>query len=144
MEDFIKFLDMSRDSRQVADLRMYSAPWVLKSFSEILRCLRYLLLFIAVPIISPPIYPISLSCNLMVSRTLFYKMMVAMHLAPSTPKEFFLMEPSSTPKSKVLSPVLLASSSRTYSKPESLIMFDAKLRPFILGLEITYLMACIA
>lgn len=144
IDDFMKFFEMSNDSNNVADFRIYSAPWVFKSFSEIFRCLRYLLLFMAVPIISPPVYPISLSYNLMFSSTLFYSMIVAIHLAPSTPNEFLRMEPSSTPKSKVFRPGLFANSSSTISRPESLIILDAKFRHLILGFDMTYLIACIA
>ena len=70
-------------------------------------------------------------------------MMAAMHFAPSTPKEFFRMDPSRTPRSKCLSPGLLASSSRTISNPESLIIFDARFNDFIFGLDMMDFMACI-
>jgi len=86
---------------------MYSAPWDFNPFSDKVKCLRVLFYFKAVPIISPPVIPISLSYNnfndlyknnstynLISSIYLFYNIIEAIHLAPSIPIEFFLILPS--------------------------------------------------
>jgi len=75
-------------------LRINSAPAVFSSFSAIVKCFNVLFYFKAVPIISPPVIPMSLSWSFILSIFLFCKITAAMHLAPSTPREFFLMEPS--------------------------------------------------
>jgi hypothetical protein len=142
MFGLMKFFEMSSDSNNVADFKMYSHPWLFKSFSEIFKCLMVLLLFMAVPMISPPVLPMSLSYNRRVSKHLFWRMMAAIHLAPSTPSEFLRIEPSRTPKSRHFSPGLLANSSKTISSPESLIIFEARLRLLILGFVMIDLIAC--
>lgn len=115
----------------VAAFKINSAPWVLRSFSEIVRFLSVLFYLSAVPMISPPVIPISLSYNLIFSMYLFCKITAAMHFAPSTPKEFLRMLPSCTPKSRVNKPELLLKSSTIISNPASLIILDDKFKCFM-------------
>lgn len=78
----------------VADFKMNSDPAVFSSFSAIVKCFKVLFYFKAVPIISPPVMPMSLSYKRMLSMFLFYKITAAIHFAPSTPNEFLRILPS--------------------------------------------------
>jgi hypothetical protein len=98
----MKFLPMSRDTKLMPLIRMYSAPSVLIRFYEILSYLSCLFFFKGIEIISAPLIPISLSYNFNTSRPLFCNKTAAKHLAPSIPNEFLRIEPSSIPKFKDL------------------------------------------
>lgn len=50
---------------------------------------------------SAPFIPKSLSCNFRDYIVLFDNNIAAIYLAPCAPKEFFLIEPYKTPKSRV-------------------------------------------
>ena len=64
-----------------------------------------------------------------------------MDLAPSIENEFFLIDPSNTPKSIDLKVEDLLISSTSISIPFSEIMFDAKLRCWMVGTAKIYFIA---
>ncbi len=59
----------------------------------------------------------SLSYNFKHYNVLFCNKTAAKHLAPSIPKEFFLIEPSIIPKSKDFKCTFLINSSKTNDNP---------------------------
>ena len=142
IEDLIKFLPMSKDMRFIALSKIYSAPSVLMRFSEIFNYLSTLFFLRGIEIISAPLIPISLSYSLRTYKVLFWSSMAARQRAPSIPKEFFLMDPSSIPKFRDFIWLFLMKSSRMRESPTSLIMLLARLRCSILVLLIKFLIAC--
>lgn len=97
IEDLIKFLPKSKLTKFIALFIKYSAPWVLIRFYDILSYFMDLFLLSGIDRIYAPLIPISLSSNLRVSNFLFWSNIAARHLAPSIPKEFFLILPSKIP-----------------------------------------------
>ena len=70
------------------------------------------------------------------SSVLFLISIAEIQTAPYIPREFFLIEPSTTPMSSCLSVVFAIRSSRNSSKPSPLIMLEAKLMAETLHNEI--------
>ena len=143
IDDLMKFLPRSMDSKLSALIKMYYAPSVLIKFYDILRCLSCLFFFSGMDNISAPFMPISLSYRRRVSRVLFWSKIAARQRAPSIPNEFFLIEPSYMPRWRVWIWPFLINSSRMSDRPTSLIMLLARLRFSIFVLLIKFLMACI-
>jgi hypothetical protein len=128
IDDFIKFLPMSRAVRFKALSKIYSAPSVFIRFSEILSSRSTLFFLRGIEMISAPLIPISLSSSLRLYKLLFCRRIAAKQRAPSIPKEFFLMDPSSMPKLSTLIWLFLMNYSKMRESPTSLIILLAKLR----------------
>ena len=102
IEDFMKFFPKSKLSKFIAFWNMYYAPWVFIKFYETFKSFNVLFLFNGIEIIYAPFIPMSLSSSLRDSNVLFCRRMAAIHLAPSIPIEFFRIDPSIIPISRLL------------------------------------------
>lgn len=87
--------------------------------------------------------PISLSYNLRHSKVLFCNKIAAKQRAPSIPKEFLRIDPSSMPRFNYLICEFLIKSYRIKESPTSLIILLARLRFSILVVLMMFLIACI-
>jgi len=136
------FLAKLRFSRWLELLIIGIAPSLLRSFSDILRTLKFSFWERATPMHSPPSVPKSLS--LIASDYMVWLRInrAAIQTAPWMPSEFFRMELSTTPRSSYLRVVLLIKSSKKSSSPSPLIMFDARLRDVRPDELMIFLMAC--
>lgn len=97
IDDFIKFFPKSKLTKLIALFIRYYAPCVLIRFYDIFSYLIDLFLLRGIDRIYAPLMPISLSSNFRVYSFLFWSKIAARHLAPSIPKEFFLILPYKIP-----------------------------------------------
>lgn len=111
-------------------------------FSDSLSYFNVLFLLREIEMISAPFIPMSLSSSLNASSFLFCNKTAAKTLAPSIPKEFFLIEPSIIPKSKTFKLSFLINYSIVKDNPTSLIMLLAKFKFSILHELTKFLTAC--
>jgi hypothetical protein len=71
IEDFMKFLPKSKETRLSPLINKYSAPSVLIRFSDIFSSFSCLFFLRGIEMISAPLIPMSLSSNRKTSRVLF-------------------------------------------------------------------------
>lgn len=117
IEDLMKFLPRSSETKLSPLMSKYSAPSVLIRFSDILSSFNCLFFLRGIEMISAPLMPMSLSSSRKTSRVLFWRRMAARQRAPSIPNEFLRMDPYSMPKFNVRKCVFLMSSSRMRDRP---------------------------